>query len=121
MEEQARANRTTRTEIGHEVQADTFVLMETARIKARQERLEREMKRRLQAEAAGGLQHFARAVGPIVSYGFTELSMQDYEAIYRQWTAGLVTLEEVEREPGRDVREMLELQRVAVEGGFESA
>lgn len=49
MEEEQRANRTTRTEIGHEVRADTFVLMETARVKARQERLEREMNRRLHA------------------------------------------------------------------------
>ena len=75
MEEQQRANRTTRTEIGHEVRADTFVLMETARVKARQERLEREMKRRLQAEMAGGLQHFAREVGPIAEHGDDELSV----------------------------------------------
>ena len=49
--------------------------METARVKARQECLEREMKRRLQAKMAGGLQHFAREVGPIAEQEDDELSV----------------------------------------------
>lgn len=65
MEEEQRANRTTRTEIGHEVRADTFVLMETARVKARQERLEREMNRRLHADMAVQSAAVHREVGPI--------------------------------------------------------
>ncbi|CAE7242578.1 unnamed protein product [Symbiodinium necroappetens] len=47
--------------------------------KARQERLEREMKRRLQAEMAGGLQHFAREVGPIAEQEDYELSVNSQE------------------------------------------
>lgn len=75
MEEEQRANRTTRTEIGHEVRADTFVLMETARVKARQERLEREMNRRLHADMAVQSAAVHREVGPIAE-------QEDDEAVH---------------------------------------
>ena len=64
------------------------------------------------------------SVGGVVSsemrFAFTDISMADFERLYQQWVAGLVSLEEVQREHGAETRELLEVQRVAIEGGLET-
>ncbi|CAE7236752.1 Top3b [Symbiodinium sp. CCMP2592] len=53
-------------------------------------------------------------------FQFTDLSMEQFQQLYGQWMGGLVSTEEVQATHGCDVAEMLELQFVAEQGGFES-
>ncbi|CAE7542698.1 Top3b [Symbiodinium sp. CCMP2592] len=53
-------------------------------------------------------------------FQFTDLSMEQFQQLYGQWMGGLVSTGEVQATHGCEVAEMLELQCVAEQGGFES-
>ena len=53
-------------------------------------------------------------------FQMTDLSMAQYDVLYQQWVQGHMTLQQVEEDHWRAVREMMELQKVAEEGGMES-
>ena len=53
-----------------------------------------------------------------VTYGVTDLSMPQIDSLFQQWQQGAITIDEVQRVYGPDVREFLELQLVAMNGGM---
>ena len=46
--------------------------------------------------------------------------MAEYEALYAEWVAGGITVEDIEIRYGRSTRELLEVQRVATEQGLDT-
>ena len=57
---------------------------------------------------------------PGTHYQQTHLSMAEYESLYAEWVAGGVSLDEIESRHGRSTRELLEVQRVAIEHGLDT-
>ena len=54
------------------------------------------------------------------NYAATTLTMPEYEALYQQWVSGGISSEAVEHQIGPNVRELLEVQFVAVSGGLDT-